>query len=191
MIVLGVDPGTRSTGYAVVEAEGGKVSALAAGCLELHKFGEHAARLQKIWSKVEGLIREFSPAALAVEAPFYGKNPQATLKLGRAQGVAMAAAMHLDVEVFEYAPREVKRAVTGNGAASKEQVARMVLTHFAERGLNPEGLGDDAFDALAVALTHAYRVHSGGNPTHKSPSASKKSGGWNAFVQQNPDRIKT
>ncbi len=98
--------------------------------------------------------------------------------------------MHLQVPVYEYAPRAVKLAITGNGGASKEQTACMVLTHFGERNLDPEGLGADAFDALAVALTHVYRVCSGRNHAPRPRSTSKKSGGWQAFVQQNPDRLK-
>ncbi|MCS7086587.1 MAG: crossover junction endodeoxyribonuclease RuvC [Bacteroidia bacterium] len=188
MIILGVDPGTRRTGYAVVESRPNGFAALTAGCLELGAYNDHAVRLQKIWSKITSLLREFRPEAAAIEAPFCGQNPASALKLGRAQGVAMAAAMHRRVPVFEYAPREIKRTVTGDGGASKQRVARMALSFLNQGGLcAPETLGADAFDALAVALTHAVRVQS----PHASPppTASKKSD-WSEFVRRNPDRVK-
>jgi crossover junction endodeoxyribonuclease RuvC len=189
MIILGLDPGTRTTGYAVIRVNEKKYEALAIGRLELHAYKQHALRLQKIWSKCEGLIREFEPRVMAIEAPFYGKNPQAALKLGRAQGVAMAAALHHGLAVFEYAPREIKHAVTGNGAASKEQTARMALAHLGQCTPDPLATGLDAFDALSVALAHAFKITRSLPPAAPAPRLKKTT--WSDFVRQNPQRLKS
>jgi len=176
-IILGLDPGTSIMGYGVLEVRGSQMRLLQFGVLHLAKYQKHELRLKKIFEKVSGLIDEFKPQEVALEAPFYGKNIQSMLKLGRAQGVAMAAALSMDKNITEYAPKKIKQAVTGNGNASKEQVAKMLQTilHFSE---SPRLL--DATDALAVAVCHHYNAG----------KTSKKSKGWAAFINENPGRIK-
>jgi crossover junction endodeoxyribonuclease RuvC len=164
-------------GYGVVEVQQSKLRLLQFGVLHLSKYHKHETRLKKIFEKVSGLIHEFNPSDVALEAPFYGKNIQSMLKLGRAQGVAMAAALSKETSIAEYAPKKVKQAVTGNGNASKEQVARMLQTilKFSE---SPKLL--DATDALAVAVCHHFNA---GSPTRKAK-------GWGAFIKDNPNRVR-
>ena len=176
-IILGIDPGTTVMGYGVIEIKRNELVLLQYGVIHLKKYSTHELKLQKIFERVTGIIKDYSPDEVALEAPFFGKNVQSMLKLGRAQGVAMAAALQFGIPITEYAPRKVKQSVTGKGTASKEQVADMV-----NRQLNvkeaPKML--DATDALAVALCHHYQ---GGK---KVASASS----WKTFLSQNPDRIK-
>ncbi|MEM7374887.1 MAG: crossover junction endodeoxyribonuclease RuvC [Bacteroidota bacterium] len=179
-IILGVDPGTIITGYGLIKCYGKKMELIACGSIQLGKSKTaHADRLKRLFNRLKGLMDEFAPDEMAIEAPFYGKNPQSMLKLGRAQGVAMAAALGRDMPVFEYAPRKVKMAVTGKGAASKEQVAAMLrnILKFEE---SPHYL--DATDGLAVAVCHFFQ----GNPAHSSTQHKD----WNAFIKANPGRIK-
>lgn len=176
-IILGLDPGTNVMGYGVILVQGSALQLLQFGVIQLSKFDSHELRLKKIFDRVLGLVDEFSPDEVALEAPFYGKNVQSMLKLGRAQGVAMSAALHREVPIVEYAPKKVKQSVTGNGNASKEQVARMLMQLFAIKEL-PKLL--DASDALAVAVCHYYQK---GNTASKTKT-------WEAFVQENPDKIK-
>lgn len=176
-IILGLDPGTNVMGYGVIMIRGSRVTLLQFGVIQLSKFEGHEIRLKKIFERVITLVEEFSPDEVALEAPFFGKNVQSMLKLGRAQGVAMAAALSRQVPIIEYAPKKVKQSVTGNGNASKEQVARMLMTLFALKEL-PKLL--DATDALAVALCHHYQ-----KATTKSQNKS-----WERFVKDNPDRVK-
>ena len=180
-IILGIDPGTTIMGYGVIRTRGkGHVELVEMGALHLSKFKDHALKLKKIFDRVTGLIDAHAPDDLAVEAPFFGQNVQSMLKLGRAQGVALAAALARDIPVAEYAPRRVKQAVTGSGAASKEQVAGMV-----QRTLKipledmPKEL--DASDGLAVALCHHYQL--------ATPKMQRGAGGWKAFLADNPDRV--
>jgi crossover junction endodeoxyribonuclease RuvC len=179
-IILGIDPGTLITGYGLIQCEGKKMSLLACGSIQLAKDGaDHPTRLKRLFRRVHSLIVEFQPKEVALEAPFYGKNPQSMLKLGRAQGVAMAAALTFDLPVFEYAPRKVKKAITGKGAASKEQVASMLqrLLSFEE---SPHYL--DATDGLAVAVCHFFQGSANPKQTvHKD---------WASFLKNNPDKIK-
>lgn len=181
--ILGVDPGTRIAGYGLIEIRDRKPVLLACGELRLEKLSPAAAgRLSRLFHRLHGLILEFKPHVLAIEAPFYARNVQTTLKLGRAQGVAIAAALASGLEVSEYAPRKVKKAVTGRGDASKEQVAAMVLRMLPELAQRPEAQAPDATDALAVALCH--QIQQG------ATFAVKKAGkGWSAFLNDNPDRI--
>ena len=177
-IILGLDPGTRVMGYGIIMIQGRNLKLLQFGVIHLSKLESHELRLKKIFDRVLGLIDEFSPDEVALEAPFYGKNVQAMLKLGRAQGVAMSAALHRGIPIVEYAPKKVKQAVTGNGNASKEQVARMLMQIFAFKEL-PKLL--DASDALAVAVCHHYQK--GG--------AQAKTKSWSSFVKDNPERLLT
>lgn len=165
-------------GYGVILVQGQKLKLLQFGVIQLSKFDSHELRLKKIFDRVLGLVDEFSPDDVALEAPFYGKNVQSMLKLGRAQGVAMSAALHREVPIVEYAPRKVKHSVTGNGNASKEQVAKMLMQIFALREL-PKLL--DASDALAVAVCHHYQ-------NGKVRTTAKS---WSSFVKENPGRVKS
>ncbi len=176
-IILGMDPGTNVMGYGVISVKGNSITLLQFGVIKLSGYKSHELKLKKIFERVLGLINDFEPDEVALEAPFYGKNVQSMLKLGRAQGVAMAAALYRGIPIREYAPKKVKQSVTGNGNASKEQVANMVkqLLHFDEI---PKLL--DATDALAVALCHHYNAKLQG----------KKASNWKAFLKENPNRIK-
>ncbi|HLT45609.1 MAG TPA: crossover junction endodeoxyribonuclease RuvC [Rubricoccaceae bacterium] len=177
MIVLGIDPGTRHTGYGVVEVAARKEAALDYGAVDLPPNLDHTLRLQRIYAAVLAVIDAHHPDECAVEMPVYGQDAQAMLKLGRAQAAVMLAAAHRGVPVTQYTPKEVKKAVVGNGNAAKEQVWYMVR---AQLGLTePRGL--DASDALAVALCHAHRVEQG--PTGKFKD-------WKSFVAANPRRVR-
>lgn len=160
------------------------------GVLQLDKHKDHAKRLELIFRKMEGLIKTHQPTAVAIEAPFYGKNVQSMLKLGRAQGVAIAAAMMGGLEAVEYAPKKVKQSVTGRGNATKEQVWK-ILQHTL--GFEEDVRFTDATDAVAVALCHHYQSRLSQLITNapKLPkSTTKKSGGWESFVNMNPDRVR-
>ena len=179
-IIMGIDPGTNVLGYGVLGVNGKKPEMIVMGVVELSKFESHYKRLHRIYERISGLIEQFLPDELAIEAPFYGKNVQSMLKLGRAQGVAMAAALCRDIPIAEYAPLSIKQAVTGQGRASKEQVANM-LKHILN--IDEEKMPSllDATDALAAALTHFYE--SG------KPKMAKGLSSWEQFLRQNPDRI--
>lgn len=180
-IVMGIDPGTNVMGYGVIGINGKRVEVIVTGVIELSRFESHYKRLGRIFERVTGLIGQYLPDEMALEAPFFGKNVQSMLKLGRAQGVAMAAAIQRDIPIWEYAPRLVKMAVTGNGQASKEQVANMLrhLLNIRQEDM-PQYL--DATDALAVALTHYYET--------SKPSLPKGPKSWEEFVKKNPGRVR-
>ena len=176
-IILGVDPGTSVMGYGIIVVTGNKIKLLQYGVIHLKKYANHEIKLKKIFERVIGLISDYAPDEVALEAPFYGKNVQSMLKLGRAQGVAMAAALSRQIPIVEYAPKKVKMSVTGNGNASKEQVAYMLS------GLLSFNVADkmlDATDALAVAVCHHFQ--------NERPQGSGKN--WKAFLKENPHRIK-
>ena len=177
-IVLGIDPGTNTMGYGLILVKNNNLTLLQYGVIHLSKYTNHELKLKKIFERTIGLIDDFSPDEVALEAPFFGKNVQSMLKLGRAQGVAMAAALSREIPITEYAPKKVKQSVTGNGNASKEQVAHMLKTllHFNEV---PKLL--DATDALAVAVCHHFQEGS---------ISSGKAKSWKAFLTDNPDRVK-
>ncbi|SIT02895.1 crossover junction endodeoxyribonuclease RuvC [Belliella pelovolcani] len=178
-IILGIDPGTNIMGYGLILIEGKKYSLLQFGVIHLKKYNTHELKLKKIFERVTGIIDEFNPDSVALEAPFYGENIQSMLKLGRAQGVAMAAALAREIPITEYSPKKVKQSVTGNGNASKEQVAEMLKTLLNIKEL-PKLL--DGTDALAVALCHHFhdgRIQSRG-----------RTAGWKSFLEENPDRVK-
>lgn len=176
-IILGMDPGTSVMGYGVLLVKDNKLSIIQYGVIHLSRYTTHELKLKKIFERVIGIIEDFSPDEVALEAPFYGKNVQSMLKLGRAQGVAMAAALSKEIPITEYAPKKVKQSVTGNGNASKEQVAKM-LKSILKFDKDPKLF--DATDALAVALCHHYN---GGSKTKKNTS-------WKSFISDNPDRLK-
>lgn len=182
-VIIGIDPGTNVMGYGILGVNGKKPSMIALGVIKLSKFEDHYMRLHRIFERVLGLVEQYLPDEMAIEAPFYGKNVQSMLKLGRAQGVAMAAALHRDIPITEYAPLKIKMAITGNGSASKEQVAEMLRRILdIPKDKMPDLL--DATDALAAALCHYYestRPH-GGISTCKS---------WKEFISMHPDRLKS
>lgn len=179
-VIMGIDPGTNVMGYGVLGVNGKKPEVVVMGVIQLNKFESHYRRLARIFERVSGLVEQYLPDELAIEAPFYGKNVQSMLKLGRAQGVAMAAALSRDIPIAEYAPLSIKQAVTGNGSATKERVAEMLrrLLDIPQEKM-PHLL--DATDALAAALTHFYET---GKPRlPKGPSS------WAEFLARNPDRV--
>lgn len=178
-IILGIDPGTTVMGYGLLLVQGNQYKILQYGVIHLKKYTTHELKLKKIFERVTGIIDEFLPDTVALEAPFYGVNVQSMLKLGRAQGVAMAAALARDIPITEYSPKKVKQSVTGNGNASKEQVAAMLQTLLKIEEL-PKLL--DATDALAVALCHHF--HEGRVQTRG------RNEGWKSFIEENPDRLK-
>ena len=180
-VIIGIDPGTNVMGYGVLGILRGKPSVVAMGVLRLNRMEDHYMRLHRIHERVLGLVEQYLPDEFAIEAPFFGKNVQSMLKLGRAQGVAMAAALSRDVPIAEYEPRKVKMAITGNGAASKEQVQEMLvrILTIPRENLLPEL---DATDALGVALCHFYES------SRPSLPAGPKS--WKEFIARNPGRVK-
>ena len=177
-IILGIDPGTTVMGYGIIQTNGNRLTLLSLGVLKLNKVDSHALRLKNIFEQTFKLIEQYQPDELAIEAPFYGKNVQSMLKLGRAQGVAIAAALSRSIPIFEYSPRKIKQSITGKGGASKEQVAAMLkrLLNFQEM---PKLL--DATDGLAAAVCHYFQ---------REPSdAGKHYTGWKSFLADHPDRV--
>lgn len=192
--IMGIDPGTNFMGYGIIEVEGRVVRSVVMGDIDLHTMSDPYRKLRYIFERVGKLIDDYSPREVALESPFFGTNVQSMLKLGRAQGVAMAAALSRDKEVFEYAPTRIKQAITGSGAASKEQVAaiikRMLKLDYVPRRL-------DATDGMAVALCHYYTARTPisnamGEKRVKGLGGGKKaakgSSSWEAFIRQNPER---
>ena len=179
-IILGVDPGTNVMGYGVLRVLGNKAELLTMGVIELHKYESHYLRLGKIFERITSIIDSYHPDEMAIEAPFFGKNVQSMLKLGRAQGVAITAAIMRDIPIAEYEPRKIKVAITGNGAAAKEQVAGML-----QRILNiPKEEMDvqfDATDALGAAYCHFIQMG--------KPQVEKHYGSWKDFITKNEDKV--
>ncbi len=195
--ILGLDPGTNYMGYGVLEVEGRTLRAIVLGDIDLHKISDPYDKLRYIFERVKELIANYSPAQVALESPFFGQNVQSMLKLGRAQGVAMAAALSCNKPVAEYAPSRIKQAITGTGAASKEQVAAIVMRTL-KIEQPPRKL--DATDGMAVALSHYYSTT---NPINQALGDSRVKGlggektarkrgsqSWEQFVSANPKRIK-
>jgi crossover junction endodeoxyribonuclease RuvC len=176
-IILGIDPGTNVMGYGIISVKGNILQLLEVGVNQMNQ-GEHAMKLKLIFDRVADLIDKWHPDELAIEAPFYGKNVQSMLKLGRAQGVAIAAALAREIPIMEYAPKKIKQSITGNGNASKEQVAAMLDT-LLNAPVSTEKL--DATDALAAAVCHHFQ-----NQGKKIPTAK---GGWKSFLKENPDKL--
>jgi len=180
-IILGIDPGTTIMGYGVLKITGTKPELIAMGVIDLRKYKDHYLKLGKIFERVIGIIESYLPDEVAIEAPFFGKNVQSMLKLGRAQGVAMAAALSRDIPITEYAPLKIKMAITGKGQASKEQVADMLqrMLHISKEDM-PTFM--DATDGLAAAYCHYLQM---GRPT-----LEKGYSGWKDFISKNPDKVK-
>ena len=177
-IIIGIDPGTKIMGYGVIAVCGKKIELLDLDVVNLEKIKDHPLKLKKIFETMLVIIDQYKPDELAIEAQFFGKNVQSMLKLGRAQGVAIAAALSRTIPIFEYAPRKIKQSVCGNGNASKEQVAAM-LNNILDIKNRTKSL--DATDGLAVAVCHHYQ--NGAIPT----AANYK--GWHSFLNNNPDRL--
>ena len=177
-VILGIDPGTNIMGYGLIQQNGNKINLITMGIIKLGKYDNHALKLKKIFERCLALIEEYHPDEMSLEAPFFGKNVQSMLKLGRAQGVAMAAGLYKDIPIFEYSPKKIKQSITGNGNASKEQVAGMLktLVNFKEM---PEYL--DATDGLAAAVCHFFQ----GDLTNTGKSYSN----WKSFLKDNPKRL--
>ena len=180
-IILGIDPGTTVMGYGLIKVIDNKPFLLAMGVLELNKFEDHYLRLRRIFERITGLIDEFLPDELAIEAPFYGKNVQSMLKLGRAQGVAMAAALSRDIPIFEYAPLKIKMSITGNGRAAKEQVADMLQRYLKipQNAMLPQL---DATDGLAAALCHYFQSN--------RPQNDSSYTGWKDYISKNAKKVR-
>ncbi|SFN30219.1 crossover junction endodeoxyribonuclease RuvC [Salegentibacter flavus] len=178
-IILGIDPGTTIMGFGLIKVENKKMEFLQLNELQLSKYSDPYIKLKLIFERTIELIDTYNPDEIAIEAPFFGKNVQSMLKLGRAQGVAMAAGLSRQIPITEYLPKKIKMAITGNGNASKEQVARMLQSLLNLKSL-PKNL--DSTDGLAAAVCHFY--NSGRTEIGKSYS------GWDAFVKQNPNKIK-
>lgn len=197
-VIMGIDPGTNYTGYGVIKVHGRTPECVVLGYIELNRLKDPYQKLRHIFERVSGLIEQYGPDEVALESPFFGENVQSMLKLGRAQGVAMAAALTKGVPVFEYAPRRIKQSITGNGAASKEQVASLLRSMLkVEYSLKKL----DATDGLAVALCHYYESSSlinslnnegaePGSPAAqlKAMSSKQKNASWESFMKQNPER---
>lgn len=179
-IILGIDPGTNVMGYGLLKVSGNKARLMVMGVIDMRKEKDVYLRLGKIFERVTGIIDEFLPDEMAIEAPFFGKNVQSMLKLGRAQGVAIAAAIHHCVPIHEYAPLKIKMAITGNGQASKEQVAGMLqkLLHMRDDQM-PHFM--DSTDALAAAYCHFLQMS-------RPVTDDKHYGSWKDFVRKNKER---
>lgn len=183
-IILGIDPGTAVMGFGVIAVEGRELHLLEAGAIRFPAADDHTLKLRAIFNRTTEIIEQHLPDELAIEAQFFGKNVQSMLKLGRAQGVAIAAALQRQLSVVEYAPKRVKQSITGNGNAAKEQVAAMLLSILKVQALPSS---TDATDALAVAICHHFATN-----THAAGARSKRGGGkdWSAFIRNNPDRVR-
>ncbi len=179
-IIIGIDPGTNVMGYGILGVYGRKPQMIAMGLIELSKIGDHYMRLARIYERVSMLVEQYCPDEMAIEAPFFGKNVQSMLKLGRAQGVAMAAALKRQVPITEYEPRKIKMAITGSGAASKEQVCEMLvrILNFPRESILPKL---DATDALAAALCHFYES--------QKPAVAKGAKSWKEYISKHPDKV--
>ena len=180
-IIIGIDPGTNVMGYGILGIYGKKPAMIAMGLIELSKIGDHYMRLARIYERVTMLVEQYCPDEMAIEAPFFGKNVQSMLKLGRAQGVAMAAALSRQVPITEYEPRKIKQAITGTGAASKEQVCEMLkrILNIPAENILPKL---DATDALAAALCHFYES--------AKPISTKSASSWKDYIAKNPTKVK-
>lgn len=178
-IILGIDPGTTVTGYGLISVIGKTPSLMTLGIIDLRKKTDHFQKIRAVFEQTLALIDQYHPDEFAIEAQFFGKNVQSMLKLGRAQGAAISAALYRDLPVFEYAPRMIKMSITGRGQASKEQVATMLRTILAFRS---EKMVLDATDALGAALCHFYQS--------AKPATGKGVRNWEEFIKKNSDRVK-
>jgi crossover junction endodeoxyribonuclease RuvC len=183
-IILGIDPGTNVMGYGAIHLLGKEIKLLGAGIISLQKIKDHSVKLKRIFEGTIEIIEQFHPDEVAIEAPFFGKNVQSMLKLGRAQGIAIAASLIRDIPIAEYSPKKIKHSITGNGNASKQQVASMLQKLLSIKNL-PHYL--DATDALGAAMCHYFQcnLHTIQNG---SEAGKKKFTGWKAFLAENPER---
>ena len=177
--ILGIDPGTNILGYAVIDVKGDDINIITMGELRLQRLNSHFEKLGRIFTRVSHLVVTYKPDTLSIEAPFFGKNVQSMLKLGRAQGVAIAAGMKESVEIIEYSPKKIKKAITGNGNATKEQVAVMLQQTIKKGILDSKYL--DSTDALAAAVCHSYQKTTLGD--------GKKYKDWSAYIKANDDKV--
>ena len=194
--IMGIDPGTNYMGYGIIEIEGNVPHAVVIGEIDMHRIKDPYEKLRYIFDRVRALVEEYRPSEVAFESPFFGENVQSMLKLGRAQGVAIAAALSLQVGITEYAPMRIKQAITGRGSASKEQVAQMINS-ILHTDYRPRKL--DATDGMAVALCPFFTT---ANPITQAMGGARRKGlggdlkarrgsrSWESFVQSNPDRVK-
>lgn len=180
-IILGIDPGTNIMGYGVLKVTGTKPEVLSLGVIDLRRCSDSYLKLKHIYERVQGIISSYLPDELAIEAPFFGKNVQSMLKLGRAQGVAIVAALCRDIPVTEYAPLKIKMAITGNGQATKEQVADMLkrMLHIPDSEIGPFM---DATDALGAAYCHYLQMG--------CPAIQQKYSSWKDYIAKNPEKVK-
>jgi len=178
-IILGIDPGTTIMGFGIIKVVGNEMSFVQLNELMLQKYSDPYTKLKLIFERTISLIDTYHPDEIAIEAPFFGKNVQSMLKLGRAQGVAMAAGLSREIPITEYLPKKIKMAITGNGNASKEQVAKMLQSLLQLKTL-PKNL--DSTDGLAAAVCHFYNS--------AKVTGEKSYSGWTSFVSQNTDRVK-
>jgi crossover junction endodeoxyribonuclease RuvC len=181
--IIGIDPGTNILGYGLIDLSEQQIRVLDCGIIRLTEVGAHHLKLREIYLHLQEIIETYLPSVLAVEAPFYGKNVQSMLKLGRAQGVAIAAGITMGLDIVEYSPKKVKQSVTGNGNAAKEQVAAMMQTLL---GYQFHTNSFDASDALAVAYCHYHHAQHLSLPEKHSSGHVKN---WKQFLRENPDRI--
>ena len=179
-IILGIDPGTTIMGFGLIKVNNQAMELIQLHELQLKKYNHHYLELEKIFNSTIGIIDQFHPDQISIEAPFFGKNVQSMLKLGRAQGVAMAAGLSRQIPITEYSPKKIKMSITGNGNATKEQVAKMLQSLSLIKEI-PKNL--DATDGLAAAVCHFYN--------QGRPDNSKTYSGWKAFISQNPKKIKS
>lgn len=177
--ILGIDPGSNIMGYGVLEITKGRATVVAMGVVKTAGFSGHYQKLNHIFNRTLYLVDQYKPDETALEAPFFGKNVQSMLKLGRAQGVAMAASLYRNIPIFEYAPLRIKQAITGNGSATKEQVAYF-LKQMYKIEIMPEDL--DATDGLATAVCHYLQL--------KNPASGSSVKNWEEFIRKNPGRVK-
>ena len=180
-VILGIDPGTNIMGYGLIKITGKDATLIHLDVITMQREGDHFLKLKRIFEETVRIIQHYKPDEVALEAPFYAKNIQSMLKLGRAQGISMAAALYHNLPVFEYSPRKVKQSITGKGSSSKEQVAIMLQRILTLNEL-PKKL--DATDALAVAICHFFQNRVGGNS-----KPDKKFNSWQAFISENPNKI--
>ena len=177
--ILGVDPGTNILGYGIIEVKKKKVKLITSGILDLRKFPDHQTKLKEIYLQLQEIIETYLPTVLAIEAPFFGKNVQSMLKLGRAQGVSMAAAITMGLKIVEYSPKEIKKSITGNGNSSKEQVSAM-LEALLKTKMDKKYL--DSSDAIGAAYTYF-------NQSSNKLLNTKSYSGWDSFIKDNPKKV--
>jgi len=183
-IILGIDPGTNIMGYGAIHLTGKEIKLLGAGIISMQKLKDQSLKMKRIFEGTAELIEQFKPDELAIEAPFFGKNVQSMLKLGRAQGIAIAAALVRQIPIFEYSPKKIKQSVTGNGNASKEQVAAMIQKILLIKNM-PHYL--DTTDALGAAMCHYFQQNTQAIRSNNG-SSGKKFSGWENFLAENPER---